>query len=84
MLTRLMLHFYCVFPGFASHFYKQRLHPFGKESLHLENLNNQQTNINITFEVALINFLPFLDILVTRLQNGRFSNYIYKQPTEMD
>ena len=43
-------------------------------------LNSRHKNITFTYEVEKNNCLPFLDVLVTRI-NGAFSTSLYRKPT---
>ena len=44
-------------------------------------LNSCHPNLKVTHEAEAHNSLPFLDILITRRDNGSFSRAVYRKPT---
>lgn len=57
--------------------------PHGEEQLNklLEHLNNIHENINFTMEKEINNEIPFLDILITKKQNGDIAHTVYRKKT---
>lgn len=60
--------------------------PHGRETLDvfLEHLNNQHCDIKFTMEIENNGSLPFLDVLVKRLPDGRLGHSVYRKPTHTD
>jgi hypothetical protein len=57
--------------------------PHGQDSLHefLQYLNQQHSSIKFTMEQEHSGKLPFLDVLITRNQDGTLHHTIYRKPT---
>ncbi|XP_071801298.1 uncharacterized protein [Asterias amurensis] len=60
--------------------------PHGQDSLHefLQYLNQQHSSIKFTMEQEHSGKLPFLDVLITRNQDGTLHHSIYRKPTHTD
>ena len=60
--------------------------PHGRENLDtfLVHLNNQFDHIKFTMEVEENNFLPFLDVLLTRKTNGTIARQVFRKRTHRD
>ncbi|XP_071794603.1 uncharacterized protein [Asterias amurensis] len=56
--------------------------PHGQDSLHY--LNQQHSSIKFTMEQEHSGKLPFLDVLITRNQDGTLHHSIYRKPTHTD
>ncbi|XP_046384847.1 uncharacterized protein LOC124155175 [Ischnura elegans] len=60
--------------------------PHGKSELNnfLRHFNIQNSSINFTMEIEENGLLPFLDVLVSKKQNGRLGHSVYRKPTHTD
>ena len=60
--------------------------PHGKESLDvfLEHLNSQSEHIKFTMEVEKDNQIPFLDVLITKRNEGTLGHQVYRKKTHTD
>ncbi|XP_046391554.1 uncharacterized protein LOC124159689 [Ischnura elegans] len=60
--------------------------PHGKSELNnfLRHLNIQNSSIKFTMEIDENGRLPFLDVLVSKKQNGRLGHSVYRKPTHTD
>ena len=47
----------------------------------LKHLNNQNNNIKFTMEIEENNKLPFLDVLISRKEDGSVSHQVYRKKT---
>ncbi|XP_063924731.1 uncharacterized protein LOC135138683 [Zophobas morio] len=60
--------------------------PHGQNALSVfhDHLNSQHPDIQFTMGVETNNCLPFLDVMVTRLPEGRLGHSVYRKPTHSD
>ena len=60
--------------------------PHGKEELYrfLEHLNNQNNTIRFTMEIEINMSLPFLDVVISKNDNGSISHQVYRKKTHSD
>ena len=60
------------------------LHPKISLTQFLNHINSESLHIQFTMEIEKNNSLPFLDVLVTRNNNGSLSHQVYRKKTHVD
>ena len=60
--------------------------PHWRENLDdfLKHMNNQSNHIKFTMEIQENNFLPFLDVLITKREDGSLSHKVYQKKSHID
>ena len=59
-------------------------HGWEKLDLFLGHLNSLSDSINFTMEVEVDGWLPFLDILLSRNEDGSISHQVFRNKTHME